>query len=259
MKNNIFFIGLLLVFIYTEPGKTQKYYTIKKGETLWQISKKYKIPIDEICKLNNIKNISKVKAGSKIYLQKSSKNTYSRPHSIIIKKGETLWQISKKYKIPIDEICKLNNIKNISKVKAGSKIYLPSCLQEKSTENEEKINITLRLPVSGEIVKDFGIGDNIVKLNGIELKSKNCQDVFASATGIVKYAGFLKGYGKIIIIHHPGKISTVYAYLDEIFVKPEENVYTGKRIGKLNGNNLLYFQLLKENKPLDPKKYFKYD
>lgn len=50
----------------TETNSVRKYHTIKKGDTLFSISKKYGTTVDKICKLNNIKKSSVLKIGNKL-------------------------------------------------------------------------------------------------------------------------------------------------------------------------------------------------
>ena len=47
-----------------------------------------------------------------------------KPTIHIIKKGDTLYGLSKKYHISINELCKLNNIKAESTLQLGQKIKL---------------------------------------------------------------------------------------------------------------------------------------
>lgn len=50
------------------PGNlsASKYHTIKKGDTLFSLSRRYGISVDEICKLNNIKKSGILKIGTKL-------------------------------------------------------------------------------------------------------------------------------------------------------------------------------------------------
>lgn len=189
--------------------------------------------------------------------KKNSKRDY-----VILKKGETLWRISKRYNVPLKELCRINNIKDVTKVKAGTRIYLRKRLYKRNTPKRPKLNISLQLPVRGKIIKHFGKGKSIIQLNGIEIKGRNRARVRASASGIVKFAGSLRGYGKVIIIQHTSDVSMVYAYLDKIYVKLNQKVRKGEVIGRLgkdylNRNNVLHFELLKNGQPIDPLKYFK--
>ena len=45
---------------------TKKYYTVKAGDTLSAIAKKYNTTVDKLVKLNNIKNANKIYVGQKL-------------------------------------------------------------------------------------------------------------------------------------------------------------------------------------------------
>jgi len=48
---------------------TKIYHTIKKGDTLYSLSKKNGTTVEDICKLNKINNPSSIKLGQKIRLK----------------------------------------------------------------------------------------------------------------------------------------------------------------------------------------------
>jgi LysM repeat protein len=55
---------------------------------------------------------------------KVDKNYPSAPTQVIVQKGDTLTKISKKYSVSIDNILKLNNLKDINKIILGQKLIL---------------------------------------------------------------------------------------------------------------------------------------
>jgi murein DD-endopeptidase MepM/ murein hydrolase activator NlpD len=86
--------------------------------------------------------------------------------------------------------------------------------------------------------------------------------VYSSYYGKVTYAGWMRGYGKIIIIKHPRGYFTRYAHLNKIFVKKGENISEGKLIGKSGSTGIstgphLHYEIRCNEKPLDPLKYKK--
>lgn len=79
-------------------------YIVKKGDSLWSISNKYGITVDELKKENNLKS-NIIKVGQVLKIPKvSSENFY------IVKKGDSLWSISKKFNTTVDQIKSLNNL-----------------------------------------------------------------------------------------------------------------------------------------------------
>ena len=65
-------------------------------------------------------------------------------------------------------------------------------------------------------------------------------------------------YGKTVILEHENDIFTVYAYLDEYFVKMNQDVLVGDILGKVNKNEkILYFEVRYKNEKIDPKIWIK--
>jgi len=107
-------------------------HSVKKGETLFSISKIYNISIDELKNINKIIK-GKIHPGQKlkisqpvslqenVALAKVEEAPKLSTHKVI--SGESLYSISKEYNISIDELKKLNNISN-GKLHAGQEIKL---------------------------------------------------------------------------------------------------------------------------------------
>ncbi len=178
---------------------------------------------------------------------------------VIVKKGETLWRISKRYNVSLKALKKINRIKNVSKIKAGRKIYLSYPYKKK--KKSKKLNIKLIKPVNGKILNHFNEGKNLIQCNGIEFKTSKGAEIKSALSGTVKFTGIMRGYGKVIIIQYSNNISTIYAYLNKIIIKQGQKINKNKIIGIAGKSNfvnqyILHFELLRNNKPINPKWYF---
>lgn len=110
---------------YTKPGITvndQDTYTVKKGDTLYSISKNQNIPIDTIIKLNNLTS-SNLEIGQQLKL-KSDSNNSSNKNQYIVQRGDTLYSIALKYNTTVDKLRKLNNL-NTNTLTIGQILVLP--------------------------------------------------------------------------------------------------------------------------------------
>ena len=56
---------------------TEKYHVVKSGDTLSKIATKYNTTVDNLIKLNSIKDKNKIKVGQKIYYESNDSNSYS--------------------------------------------------------------------------------------------------------------------------------------------------------------------------------------
>lgn len=92
---------------------SDNYYIVKKGDTLSEIALNYHTTVDELVRLNNIKNPNLIRVGQKILLPTMSK--------YVVQKGDTLSKIAKKYNTTWQDIYEKNKdiIKNPNKIYPG--------------------------------------------------------------------------------------------------------------------------------------------
>ncbi|MCI8481872.1 MAG: LysM peptidoglycan-binding domain-containing protein [Clostridia bacterium] len=94
------------------------YYTVKRGDTLSKIASKYGTTVEEIVTLNNIQNPNLIYTGEVLQIRTSDKPNQEQPPKsnttthYVVKKGDNLWRIARRYGVTIDSIVQLNNIPN---------------------------------------------------------------------------------------------------------------------------------------------------
>jgi murein DD-endopeptidase MepM/ murein hydrolase activator NlpD len=97
---------------------------------------------------------------------------------------------------------------------------------------------------------------------GVDLRGAIGTPVYATAPGIVTFAGGSTGYGRLIEIDHGYGLSTRYSHLERILVKPGQTVTQHQEIGLLGntgwstGPHLLY-ETRFDDKPLNPLQFIK--
>lgn len=128
---------------------------VKKGETPAKIAKKYGISVEEILKNNRGINPKNIKIGSIIKIPAREKlnaqaEKVDEKNIYIVKKGDTLYSISKKYSISIEEIKKLNKISD-NNVVAGTQLILKKNYLTYKPKNKKDVNYTLRNDVNNPI------------------------------------------------------------------------------------------------------------
>ena len=105
---------------YTPPisDVTTTNYVVKKGDSLYSIANKYNTSVSEIQKLNNLTNNNLV-VGQVLKIPQvvSSNQTY------IVKSGDSLYSIAKKYNTTVDSIKKKNNLGS-NNLKIGQKLII---------------------------------------------------------------------------------------------------------------------------------------
>lgn len=97
-------------------------YTVKSGDTLWDLSRKYKTTVDSLKKLNGLKSDA-LTPGMKLKINAAPKPPVSKPKYYTVKSGDTLSEIADKYKTTTAKLDALNPaVKNINKISIGQKI-----------------------------------------------------------------------------------------------------------------------------------------
>jgi len=264
MKNIKKLIFLLTITVVLISCSSSKFYTVKKGDSLYTISKKKKISITELKKINNLDS-NNIYPGQKLYLKpprtKTSKESYH-----IVQSGDTLYGISQKYGVSIAELKKINNLKNNILYK-GDKIYLGKhSTKTTNLHSRHSKNTALRnfhKPLKTMVVTSpFGyrehpvLGRKILH-TGVDLRASMNTPVYSPANGVVTYAGWMNGYGKIIIINNGNGYETRFAHLNRFLVKKGERVTRGKviaktgRTGRVTGPHL-HYEIRHNNKPINP-------
>jgi len=109
-------------------------YTVKSGDSLYQIAKKYNTTVDELKKINNLSSNS-LKIGQilKIPSSKEIFETENKENIYIVKSGDSLYQIAKKYNTTVDELKKINNLSS-NNLNIGQKLILPNKNVEESNQ-----------------------------------------------------------------------------------------------------------------------------
>jgi murein DD-endopeptidase MepM/ murein hydrolase activator NlpD len=166
----------------------------------------------------------------------------------IVKKGDTLASISKKFGGTESEVADYNDLNKSETLALGTEVIIPGgeiaeAIAINPTKKPTKeapakytdTNGVFRKPVSGVITQ--GMHDKY----GVDIGAPTGTPVYASLGGSVELArmGYNGGYGNYIIIRHPssvtgqGEVQTLYAHLSQINVSTGQSVSQGSVIGRV--------------------------
>ncbi|PCJ25412.1 MAG: hypothetical protein COA97_07940 [Flavobacteriales bacterium] len=99
-----------------------KYIKVKEGDTFYRISKDYEMNLWQIFKYNDLNKGDVLKTGDIIYLQ--PKRNKSKEEFHIVKKGESMRDISQLYGVKLKKLYKKNLIIMGTQPNVGDKIFL---------------------------------------------------------------------------------------------------------------------------------------
>lgn len=192
-----------------------KTYTVKKGDTLYGISKQFNTSAQKIRELNNLKNDNIVPSQVLII----SENNGTNPNECVIytvKKGDSLYEIAKKYNTSVDAIKRYNNL-TTNNLSIGQKIRIPCNIEDNDdTVMPKYISYTVKA------------GDNLYniakKYNTTVYKIKRDNNLQSNNLTI----------GKILLIEDTSDQSTIEECFGEEYEAPSSNItYTVQK-----GDNL---------------------
>jgi murein DD-endopeptidase MepM/ murein hydrolase activator NlpD len=117
-------------------------------------------------------------------------------------------------------------------------------------------------PASGPITSGFGwridpIFHRRALHTGIDIAAAWGTPVEAAQAGSVLYAGWMTGYGNVVVLDHGAGVSTVYAHLSSYSVRPGQAVARGEVIGRVGSTGWstgphLHFEVRQDGQPVDP-------
>lgn len=103
------------------PNTESDLYVVRRGDSLWSISKKYGISVDELKSLNNLSS-NLLSVGQTLRV-KGVPETNNEIY--IVKGGDTLYGIASRYGINVDDLRRYNNLSG-NVLSIGQQLYIPT-------------------------------------------------------------------------------------------------------------------------------------
>ncbi len=121
-----------------EGSGNQYIYTVRRGDSLWIIGRRYNVSIKDLISWNGINTRSVIRPGQKLTLWINSSDDNDNTQTVAVaytrseeghieytvKKGDSLWLISQKFGVTIAQLQKWNNLQNRRYLQPGQKLLL---------------------------------------------------------------------------------------------------------------------------------------
>ncbi len=94
---------------------------------------------------------------------------------------------------------------------------------------------------------------------GIDYGAKTGTSILATANGMVKFAGWKSGYGKLVILRHPNGYNTYYGHCSRFDVKKGHLIEQGQVIARVGQTGVatgphVHYEVRVNGKPINPNK-----
>ena len=103
---------------------TGNYYVVQRGDTLYSIARRYGVSVWELAAYNNISNIHHIYVGQ-VLLIPGTETAPAPGDYYVVKRGDTLYSIARRYGVSVWQLAAYNNIRNPNRIYVGQVIHIP--------------------------------------------------------------------------------------------------------------------------------------
>lgn len=262
-------------------------HTVSGGDTLWDISQRYRLSMQDIIYLNKLYPPYALDTGDRLVLPP--------PATYQAQAHDTLYGISRTFDVSMTELARLNRLSAPYTIRPGENVRLPSVQPETVTVAARKKPQSSRYasnatqsrarttkatssrqsamrtparagsrfiwPADGPILSSYGPKAGGLHNDGINIKAPKGAPVRAAENGVVVYSGNqLKGFGNLVLVRHADRWLTAYAHLDRITVKKGQELKRGENLGTVGQTGMvdtpqLHFETRRGTDALNPQMY----
>ncbi len=129
IKGDDITIGQKLMLPVTEKKvekSGKRTHTVAKGDTLSGISRRYGVSMDDIMDANKIKTPKSIRPKMVLKIPPKEHDPSPRQIQYTVKKGDTIWSISRRFEVTTGEILKWNKLKPKAEIHPGDELTIKS-------------------------------------------------------------------------------------------------------------------------------------
>jgi murein DD-endopeptidase MepM/ murein hydrolase activator NlpD len=234
-------------------------YTVRPGDTLGSIAKRFGRNVGSIISANGIRNTTGVKTGTQLRIPNLDGIIY------VVHSGDNLAGIAKRFKIETIKIVDANDLGSAS-LNVGQSLFIPGARLPEQTVMQA-LGPRVAWPARGPISSPFGYRPDpftgVRRFHaGIDIAVDADTPIKAAMDGTVADVGYNGDFGNYVILNHANGFQTLYGHMTKASVPEGMKVAQGDVIG-LSGNTgystgpHLHFGLYRRSVAVNPLKYLK--
>lgn len=105
-------------------GGTKHQYTVRSGDSFWNISRKYQVSVRELAKWNGMAPGDPLHPGQKLVVW--SKNNGGAKQKYTVRSGDTFWEIARDHHVGVKELARWNGMTSSEPLHPGQKLVIKS-------------------------------------------------------------------------------------------------------------------------------------
>ena len=259
----------------TTEGRDSGIAVVRRGDTLYKISRREAVPLRELITLNRLRPPYRIHPGQTLRLPRATQH--------VVRRGDTLQRIARRHGVSTRRLAANNGIEPPYRIYPGQALRLPGAggtVQRRvaqrpaQTRRVKKSPRAVSLappppraakrflwPVEGPVAVRFGVRGKGLRNDGINILARRGIGVRAAENGVVAYSGnAVRGFGNLVLIKHAGGWMSAYAHNDVLLVRAGQRVQRGETISRVGSTGSvsrpqLHFELRRGRRAVDPLRY----
>lgn len=121
-------LGLAASLAVPAPAAAQRVHTVKRGQTMSAIAKRYRVAVWDLALANRMQPSSRLRVGQTLEVP---------PRGVTyVRRGQTLSHIAKAHGCTVAELKRLNRIKKTSRLREGARLVLPGYMPVEAVKRD---------------------------------------------------------------------------------------------------------------------------
>ncbi|MBI3997398.1 MAG: peptidoglycan DD-metalloendopeptidase family protein [Armatimonadetes bacterium] len=267
-------------------------HSVQGGDSLWTISQRYGVSVEALASANGLAPQAVLPVGKRLVVPSGgaasaspaapARATAPATAVHVVQSGQSLWTIASQYGTTVETLMAVNNLSD-DRLMPGQRLVvsgraLPRHRQvgqaavprqrQARPESPEADVAALRAggaliwPTQGVITSRFGWRRYRRHHEGIDLAAPRGTPIYAARDGVVDFAGWKGGYGRVVYIDHGGGVVSVYGHASKLLVKTGQPVKKGQVIalvgctGACTGAHV-HFEVRVSGRAVNPLQYLR--